>query len=151
MRASLKHCLVAAVIAAAVYTPKAAQIDGIVATPGIPNSAGTESDTSFNCLAVIYPYSTWQPSTNSSAIQPSSSPVPPYVEGSIDFSITNVGSNTLQAPWTLGIYNPVYTEVLQVGSHSKPLLLTPEPVLSSLKGYLLSFCRKNQNQALQRS
>lgn len=110
------RCLIAALVAAAIGTAKAAQIDGIVATPGLPDSAGTESDTSFNCLAVIYPYSTWQPATNSSAMQPSTSPVPPYVEGSIDFSIQNTGTNTLEAPWTLGIYNPTYTEVLQVGS-----------------------------------
>ena len=93
---------------------KAADIPGIVLQPGVPDSAGAESGDTFSCLAVIYPYSTWQPNVNSSAQQPSSSPVPPYVEGSIDFSITNTGGNPVEAPWTLGVYNPVYTEVLQV-------------------------------------
>lgn len=93
---------------------RAAEIPGIVLTPVVPATVESASENTFSCLAVIYPYSTWQPNTNSSSQQPSSSPVPPYVEGSIDFSITNTGGSTVEAPWTLGIYNPVYTEVLQV-------------------------------------
>lgn len=101
----------------------AAQLDGIVTTAGqgIMPSLGAESEDTVSCLAVIYPYSTWQPNVNSSAKQPTSSPVPPYVEGSIDFSIVNTGSNSIVAPWTLGVYNPQYTEVLQVGAS----LMTP--------------------------
>ncbi len=97
-------------------TSSAAQLDGIVTTAGegIMPSLGAESEGTVSCLAVIYPYSTWQPNVNSSAKQPTSSPVPPYIEGSIDFSIVNTGSNTIEAPWTLGVYNPQYTEVLQV-------------------------------------
>ena len=94
----------------------AAQLDGIVTTAGegIMPSLGAESEGTVSCLAVIYPYSTWQPNVNSSAKQPTSSPVPTYIEGSIDFSIVNTGSNVIEAPWTLGVYNPQYTEVLQV-------------------------------------
>lgn len=95
---------------------QAAEIPGIVSTAGegIRPSVGAESEDTISCLAVIYPYSTWEPSLNSSAKQPTSSPVPPYVEGSIDFSLVNTGANSIEAPWTLGIYNPQYTQVLQV-------------------------------------
>ena len=98
------------------HSSLAAHLDGIVTIPGegIRPLLGAESEGTVSCLAVIYPYSTWQPNVNSSAKQPTSSPVPPYIEGSIDFSIVNTGSNTIEAPWTLGVYNPQYTEVLQV-------------------------------------
>ena len=94
----------------------AAELDGIVTTAGqgVMPRLGAESEDTVSCLAVIYPYSTWQPNVNSSAKQPTSSPVPPYIEGSIDFSIVNTGTNSIEAPWTLGVYNPQYTEVLQV-------------------------------------
>lgn len=102
------------------HTSQAAKLQGIVATPGegLADTAGAESSDSIECLAVIYPYSTWEPTLNSSSRQPTSSPVPPFVEGSIDFSIVNTGSNTIQAPWTLGVYNPQYTQVIQVCPHS---------------------------------
>jgi hypothetical protein len=95
---------------------QAAEIPGIVGTAGegLQPSAGAESVDTVNCLAVIYPYSTWQPNQNSSARQPSTSPPPSFIEGSIDFSVVNIGSNPIEAPWTLGIYNPLYTQVLQV-------------------------------------
>lgn len=99
---------------------RAAQLPGIVTTAGegIRPSVGAESEDTISCLAVIYPYSTWEPVLNSSARQPTSSPVPPYIEGSIDFSIVNTGANTIEAPWTLGVYNPQYTQVLQVCPHN---------------------------------
>ena len=109
----------AALLLAPVWT---AEIEGIVEVPGIPSSVGAESTETISCLAVIYPYSTWQPTVNSSVQQPTTSPVPPYVEGSIDFSITNYGSSPIEAPWTLGIYNPVYTEILQVSIPASPVL-----------------------------
>lgn len=114
----------AAFLAALSIPAWTADIPGVVLEPGMPSSAGIESDEGFNCLAVIYPYSTWQPNVNSSDTQPTPSPVPPYVEGAIDFSITNVGANPVRAPWTLGIYNPVYTQVLQVLSPLTPPSVT---------------------------
>lgn len=98
---------------------QAAELAGIVTVPGegirgAAQNAGAESTDTISCLAVIYPYSTWEPSLNSSAKQPTTSPVPPYVEGSIDFSLVNTGSNPIEAPYTLGIFNPLYTEVIQV-------------------------------------
>ena len=94
----------------------AADIPGIVSTPGegLQESAGAESEDTISCLAVIYPYSTWQPSLNSTKQTPSTSPPPTYIEGSIDFALVNLGSNPIEAPWTLGVYNPLYTQVLQV-------------------------------------
>jgi len=95
---------------------QAAEIPGIVATAGegLQPSAGAESEDTVSCLAVIYPYSTWQPLQNSTVKQPSTSPPPSFIEGSIDFSLVNIGSNPIKAPWTLGIFNPLYTQVLQV-------------------------------------
>jgi len=95
---------------------RAAEIPGIVSTAGegLQPSVDAESVETFSCLAVIYPYSTWQPNTNSSAKLPTPSPPPSFIEGSIDFSLVNLGTNPIEAPWTLGVYNPLYTQVLQV-------------------------------------
>ena len=108
--------LLSLLLVAFLRSSSAAVIPGIVSTAGdgIKPSVGAESEDTISCLAVVYPYSTWEPLLNSSAKQPTSSPVPPYVEGSIDFSIVNTGSNPIEAPWTLGVYNPQYTQVLQV-------------------------------------
>lgn len=115
MRAAHSLCLAWAAFIVALTVPAwSATIPGIVLEPGVPASAGVESEGTFSCLAVVYPYSTWQPSINASSQQPTSSPVPPYVEGAIDFSITNTGGSAVEAPWTLGIYNEAYTQVLQV-------------------------------------
>lgn len=102
-----------------IVASQGADLDGIDTDVFLPNSGSIESDNTVSCFAAIYPYSTWQPSINSSARQPSSSPVPPYVEGAINFAIFNYGSNVIQAPWTLGVYNPYYTQVLQVSSHGQ--------------------------------
>ena len=95
---------------------QAAEIPGIVSTPGegLQPSAGAESSDSVNCLAVIYPYSTWQPNQNSTKQTPSTSPPPSYIEGSIDFALVNLGSNPIEAPWTLGVFNPLYTKVIKL-------------------------------------
>lgn len=114
--------MVLAILATSAACSYAATISGIDSQIFLPDSAGAESDDTVSCFAAIYPYSTWQPSINSSARQPTSSPVPPYVEGSIDFSIFNYGKSPIQAPWTLGIYNPYYTQVLQVPSLAKDFM-----------------------------
>ena len=108
------HVLVALALVGCLKSVWSADIQGIAPGIVLPDSVGAESDETVSCFAAIYPYSTWQPAINSSSRQPTSSPVPPYVEGSIDFSVFNYGSSDIPAPWTLGIYNPYYTQVLQV-------------------------------------
>ena len=78
------------------------------------NPEAIETAPGVACLAVVRPYATWAPTTNSSSAQPTTSPVPPYVEGAIDFSIINESPDAIDVPWLIGIYNPLYTEVLQV-------------------------------------
>lgn len=118
--------LVPSLILTASWQPRvrAAKIEGIVTTAGDEfdpllsynwaTNDGAEPFKTTGCLAVVYPYTTSAPSLNNSVAQPTSSPVPPYFEGSLSFSLVNTGLDPIETPWTLGIFNSLYTQVIQV-------------------------------------
>ncbi len=98
-----------------IFTPDASPLHaGAVNITGVTtNPEAIETPPGVACLAVVRPYATWAPTVNSSSAQPTPSPVPPYVEGAIDFAIINESPVAVDVPWLIGIYNPLYTEVLQ--------------------------------------
>lgn len=91
-----------------------AELPGIVTEAGFKLTSRLQRTVPARCLAVIRPYSTWAPAVKSSANQPTSSPIPPYIEGSIELEIWNTAGLPINAPWTLTIQNTHYREVVQV-------------------------------------